>query len=145
MQLGHEVPTTSAADGGPVRVLLVDATASSSTALAELLREDGYVVECARDDRQALSRLAEFTPDLLVTDLRAPGVDGIELTRRTRQRSPDCAVVVVAVHDALDTAMAALRAGAAGYVVKPIDVGELERVMEAAVVRQRGRRLPTMG
>ena len=67
------------------RILIVDDEANARSALAELMREEGYSVETAADGFKALPKLEEFGPDLLLTDLRMPGMDGLELMRKARE------------------------------------------------------------
>jgi DNA-binding NtrC family response regulator len=123
------------------RILIVDDEADSSSALAQLLRDRGYVVETARDGFKALPKLKEFAPDLLLTDLRMPGMDGLSLMRRARELDPDSVTVVMTAYGALDTAMAAMRHGAIDYVTKPIHVEDLLRVIEPVLERRRVRRV----
>jgi DNA-binding NtrC family response regulator len=123
------------------RILIVDDEADASAALAELLRDRGYMVETARDGFKALPKLKEFAPDLLLTDLRMPGMDGVSLMRRAREMDPDSVAIVMTAYGALDTAMDAMRHGAADYVTKPIHVDELLRVLEPALERRRARRV----
>ena len=121
------------------RILVVDDEVNARTALAELLRDEGYAVETAADGFKALPKLDDFSPDLLVTDLRMPGMDGIQLMKKTHERDPECAVIVVTAFGAVDTAVAAMRAGAADYVTKPVNVEELVLVIDRALERRRIR------
>ena len=77
------------------RILVVDDEANARTALAELLRDDGYVVETAADGFKALPKLEDFAPDVLLTDLKMPGMSGIELMRKAREHDPESATVVM--------------------------------------------------
>src|SRR5262245_23901935 len=121
------------------RILVVDDEANARTALAELLRDEGYQVETAADGFKALPKLEEFAPDLLLTDLKMPGMDGIDLLRRARERDPECAAVVMTAYGAVDTAVAAMRQGASDYLTKPINVDELSVVLDRALERRRLR------
>jgi DNA-binding NtrC family response regulator len=121
------------------RILLVDDEANARTALVELLKEEGYQVESAADGFKALPKLADFAPDLLLTDLKMPGMDGIELMRKARERDPECVCMVMTAYGAVDTAVAAMREGAADYVTKPINVDELVIVLDRAIERRRLR------
>jgi DNA-binding NtrC family response regulator len=107
------------------RVLVVDDEADARTALGELLRADGYLVETAADGFKALGKIADFAPDLVLTDLRMPGMNGVELLRKLRADNPDLAVLVMTAFGALDSAVSALQEGAAGYFMKPLNVTEL--------------------
>jgi DNA-binding NtrC family response regulator len=119
------------------RILIVDDEANARTALAELLRDEGFQVETAADGFKALPKLEEFAPDLLLTDLKMPGLDGLELMQRAREGDPEIASVVMTAYGAIDTAVAAMRQGAADYLTKPINVDELLIVMDRVLERQR--------
>jgi DNA-binding NtrC family response regulator len=119
------------------RILIVDDEANARTALAELLRDEGFQIETAADGFKALPKLEDFSPDLLLTDLKMPGLDGLELMRRAREGDPEIAAVVMTAYGAIDTAVAAMRQGAADYLTKPINVDELLIVMERVLERQR--------
>ncbi|HEY3234077.1 MAG TPA: sigma-54 dependent transcriptional regulator [Polyangiaceae bacterium] len=127
-------PETSA------RILVVDDEANARTALAELLRDEGYWIETAADGFKALPKLEEFAPDLLLTDLKMPGMDGIDLMRKAQEVEPETAVVVMTAYGAVDTAVAAMRQGAADYLTKPINIEELSIVLERVLERRRLRR-----
>src|SRR5438552_17175626 len=121
------------------RILIVDDEANARTALADLLRDEGYSVETAADGFKALPKLEELAPDLLLTDLKMPGMDGIELMRKARERDPEIVAVVMTAYGAVDTAVAAMRQGAADYLTKPINVDELVIVIDRALERRRLR------
>jgi DNA-binding NtrC family response regulator len=122
------------------RILIVDDEANARTALADLLRDEGYTIETAADGFKALPKLEDFSPDLLLTDLRMPGMDGLDLLRKTRDKDPETAAVVMTAHGAVDTAVAAMQQGAADYLTKPINVEELVIVIDRALERRRLRR-----
>jgi DNA-binding NtrC family response regulator len=107
------------------KVLVVDDEADARTALAELLRAEGYLVETAADGFKALGKMQEFAPDLVLTDLRMPGMNGVELLEKLRADHPDVVVLVMTAFGAAESALAALREGAAGYFMKPLNVTEL--------------------
>ena len=121
------------------RVLIVDDEANARTALAELLRDEGYQVETAADGFKALPKLDDFAPDLVLTDLKMPGMDGIDLMKKAREQDPERAVVVMTAYGAVDTAVAAMRQGAADYLTKPINVEELVLVLDRALERRKLR------
>ena len=122
------------------RILVVDDEPNARGALAELLRDEGYAVETAADGFKALPKLEEFAPDLLLTDLRMPGLNGIELLRKARALDPEIAAVVMTAHGEVETAVAAMREGAADYLSKPLVFDELKIVLERALERRRLRR-----
>ena len=121
------------------RILVVDDEATARSALAELLREEGYVVETAVDGFEALHKLDEFAPELIITDVKMPGLDGLGLLRKALDQDPDRAVIVMTAFGAVQTAVAAMRAGAADYLTKPVGFDELSLIVDRAVEHRRLR------
>ena len=105
---------------GPGRVLIADDHALVREGLRAVLEgEEGIeVVGEAADGREALRACAELSPDLVLMDVRMPGMDGLEATRQIKARMPGVAVVMVTMHENPDYLLEAVRAGAAGYVLK---------------------------
>jgi two-component system, NtrC family, response regulator AtoC len=127
------------------RILVVDDEVNARTALAELLRDEGYDVETAADAFKAIGKLEAFTPDVVVTDLKMPGMDGIELVKKIKQMEEPPAVIVMTAFGAVQSAVDAMRAGAADYLTKPINFEELlvvlGRVLEHQKLRAEAARL----
>ncbi len=121
------------------RILIVDDEANARTALAELLRDEGYLVETAADGFKALPKLEDFSPDLVVTDLKMPGLYGLELMAKVRERDPECVVIVMTAFGAIESAVQAMRQGAADYLSKPVNVEELSLVLGRELERKRLR------
>ena len=122
------------------RILIVDDESNARNALAEILREEGYSCETAADGFKGLGRFSDFEPDLVLTDLKMPGMDGVEFLTKVRERSPGLPVVVMTAFGAVDTAVQAMRSGAIDYLNKPINTGELLIVIERAMQESRLRR-----
>jgi len=122
------------------RILIVDDESNARNALAEILREEGYSCETAADGFKGLGRFSDFEPDLLLTDLKMPGMDGVELLRRVREVSPGLPVIVMTAFGAVDSAVQAMRSGAIDYMTKPIRTDELLLVVERALGEHRLRR-----
>src|SRR5512139_2110746 len=122
------------------RILVVDDEANARTALAELLRDEGYDVETAADAFKALGKYETFSPHVVVTDLKMPGMDGIELVKKIRAAEDPAAVVVMTAFGAVASAVEAMRAGAAEYLTKPLNFEELLVVIERALEHQALRR-----
>src|SRR5688500_4309477 len=102
------------------RLLVVEDDARLRRAL-ELLLADHWDVEVANDGRQALERMERITPDLVLTDLLLPGIDGFELTRALRAEPRTRAVPIVVISGLTDEAdrLRALEAGANDFLIKP--------------------------
>ncbi len=112
------------------KVLVVDDEVSARTTLADLLRDEGYEVEMAADAFKALGKIAAFGPQVVVCDLQMPGMDGIELVKRVRALDDPAAVIVMTAFGAVQTAVEAMRSGAADYLTKPLDFDELLLVLD---------------
>ena len=80
----------------------------------------------ARSGEEALDRLRNAPYDLIITDLRMPGMDGVELVRRLKTDHPDLAVVVMTAYGTIESAVEAMRLGAADYLVKPFEAAEVD-------------------
>jgi DNA-binding NtrC family response regulator len=118
------------------RILVVDDEANARNALAEILREEDYLVETAADGFKALARADSFCPDLVLSDLKMPGMDGVELLAKLKSAPDlDVEVVVMTAFGAVETAVAAMRAGAADYLTKPLNTDELLVVLDRALER----------
>jgi len=127
------------------RILVVDDEVNARTALAELLRDEGYEVETAADAFKALGKYESFSPHVVVTDLKMPGMDGIELVKKIRASEDPAAVVVMTAFGAVSSAVDAMRSGAADYLTKPLNFDELlvvlDKVLEAQALRREARQL----
>jgi DNA-binding NtrC family response regulator len=121
------------------RILVVDDEANARSALVELLREEGYSVEGAADGFKALGKLTELAPDLVLTDLKMPGMDGIDLLKKIHAHDQGIAVVVMTAFGAVETAVAAMRAGASDYLTKPVNVVEMSLVVKREIGQRRLR------
>lgn len=122
----------------PARVLIVDDDALGRAHLADTLKVAGHRVECAEDGESALRRLEAEDGDfaVLVTDLRMPGMDGVELIGRAKALRPEMDALVVTAVDSVPAAVRAMRAGALHYVVKPVDAEALRIEVARCLERQ---------
>ena len=121
------------------RVLVADDEASARTGLANLLRDEGFDVTLAEDGQRALARVQEIAPDVLVTDLRMPGLDGLELLRRAREVDPEIVVILATAFADVETAVRAMHEGAEHYLTKPVQFDELLLVIRRALERRKLR------
>lgn len=123
----------------PGRLLLVDDDPSVRRALSGTLSEAGYEVATAEDAEGALSRLLEFSPDVILSDIRMPGLGGIELLKKVRERAPSVDVILMTAFDDMPTVVSAMREGAFDFLVKPLDPEELQSVLDRAEADRRAR------
>lgn len=122
----------------PARLLVVDDEAAIRTFLTRLLERAGYAVQAASDGREALVWLDAGTFDLLLTDIRMDGLDGVELLAEARARTPDLAVILLTGYATVESAVAALRRGASDYLLKPVKNEEILAAV-ATALEQRAR------
>jgi len=117
-----------------VRVLIAEDEGLLRATLAELLarEQDVTIVATAGNGRDALIESLAHRPDVVLTDLRMPVMDGIELTREVRTQLPQTAVVVLTAYDDDDNLFAALKAGAIGYVLKDASVPQIAGAIRSA-------------
>jgi len=115
-------------------ILVVDDEAQISRVLKTTLSAQGYGVRTAADGEQALNEMSNWTPDLVITDLRMPNMDGLQLCRRIRAQSR-IPIIVLSVKGEESLKVEALDAGADDYVTKPFSVNELLARVRAALRR----------
>jgi DNA-binding NarL/FixJ family response regulator len=114
-----------------IRVLIADDQTITRSGLQTLLaaQPDLEIIAEARDGREAIEMAAEFQPDVILMDLRMPGVNGIEATRRIRRTSPHIHILVLTVFEDDTSVFPAIRAGASGYLLKNTEQEELLRAI----------------
>ncbi len=120
----------------PERVLVVDDEETIQFVLSTLLREQGYVVDTVGTAEAAFAKLEGHPYDLALLDIILPGVSGLELLDRIRQRCTDTQVVMMTSHASAQTAIEALRKGAYDYIHKPFELDEVLAVVERALEKR---------
>jgi len=108
------------------RILIVDDEAAMRESLKDWLMEDGYEVNSAESGEVAVKMAAERNWDIVLLDLKMPGMDGIETLKRIKEINPDAEVLMMTAYAAVDTAVQAMKEGAFDYLVKPFDPDEVE-------------------
>lgn len=128
----------SAPEGPVIRVVVADDQATIREALATMLDllPDISVVGTARNGEIAVQQVAQHHPDVLLTDLRMPVMDGAEATRLVAEQSPDTAVVLLTTFDDEQSILSALQAGARGYLTKEAGRDEIAAAIRAAASGQ---------
>ena len=118
-------------------LLLVEDEAPLREAVAEQLADRGYHVEQADSGEAALARLADFAFDIIVTDLRLPGIDGSAVVEAAVERYPDIIAIVVTGYGTVKDAVEAIKRGAWDFVSKPFQIDELLHVLDSALEQRR--------
>ncbi len=122
------------------RVLVVDDEKLIRWSVAERLQRDGYEVLSAETGEQALDLLAGMPPDLMLLDVRLPGMDGVQTLERALAIHPDLAVLMMSAHSTVDIAVDAMKHGAVDFLVKPFPFQALDAAVERAIATARTRR-----
>jgi two-component system response regulator GlrR len=115
------------------RILLVDDDPGLLRLLSIRLRAEDYEVEAVESAHKALASVGQFSPDLVITDLRMDKMDGIGLLKELQTRSPGLRVVIITAHGTIPDAVTATQSGAFGFLTKPIDKDELMVTVEKAL------------
>jgi DNA-binding NtrC family response regulator len=115
-----------------ISILIVDDEESVRDSLSSWFKEDGYRVDCAEDAKKALSILETHNFDIILADLKMPGMDGLEMLRRIKSLNKDSIVIVMTAFATVDTAVKALKDGAYDYVTKPFDPDDLSHLIRNA-------------
>jgi len=118
------------------RVLVVDDELNIRGALVTLLEKREYQVRGAGSAKEALEQLETTPADLVLTDLKMPGMGGMEFLRQLKQKWPDTEVLIMTAFGSIDTAVEAMRCGAYDYITKPIDRERFAVVVEKALERR---------
>jgi two-component system response regulator HydG len=120
---------------GSVRILIVDDEPHIRSSLAAWFREEGYSVDVAASGKEALAAVAREGHNILLVDIKMPGMDGLELQRRLRELAPDATVIIMTAYASVETAVQALKEGAYDYIVKPFDPEAVSRLVRKAAER----------
>ena len=115
------------------QILVVDDEPNLRRVLAAQLTRDGYDVHTAENGEEGLALLEEHHIDLVITDLRMPKMDGMELLRRALALEPELPIVMLTAHGTVDNAVEALKTGAFDYITKPFDQAEVRTIVRKAL------------
>lgn len=128
-------PSLPPAQEKPLRILVADDDRDAREALSEILKRNGYEIEVAADGSEAMAMIHGAAYDIVLTDLKMPGADGIEVLRAAAGKKNDCLVILVTGFASLETALQAIRHGAYDYLTKPFRMDELLLVVRNAAER----------
>ena len=111
------------------RIMVVDDDERTVEIFHDKLQHSGYEVLTAQSAEEALGHLNKFKPAIIITDLKMPGMSGLDLLARVREHMPETEVIVVTGHEDMSTAVAAMKAGAFDYIVKPVDLKDVDSLV----------------
>jgi len=112
--------------------LIVEDEENERSGLAELVTSWGYRVETARDGAEGLEKATQWSPSIVITDLKMPRMDGLELLGQLAEQAQTIAVILVTAQGTIDSAVQAMRMGAYDYITKPIDTNRLRTIISNA-------------
>lgn len=113
-------------------ILLIDDEPAVLEGLQEFLEDEGYDVHLAKNGNEGLRVFHEIKPELVVTDLRMPGISGVEVIQQIKAANPQAVVIVITGYGSLESAVAAIRLSVFDFIGKPIDLEELRKTLERA-------------
>lgn len=120
-----------------IGILIVDDEISVRDSLYQWFKADGYRVDTADGAASALSKLQDHPWDIILLDIKMPGMDGIELQSRIKQIDRHIVTIIITAYASVDTAIQALKDGAFDYITKPIDPDDLGRLIRNAIEKRR--------
>ena len=121
---------------GVVSILIVDDEREVCRFLQRVLADPGYEVETCTSGEEAMARMAQHAFNLVITDLRLPGVNGLEVLRKAKELDPYCEVMVITAYASVESALEAMKSGAYDYIAKPFNVDEIKLVVAKALEKQ---------
>jgi len=120
-----------------IKILIVDDEASIRDALSQWFELDGYTVSSAEDANAALLKLQQGPWDIVMLDIKMPGVDGLELQRRIKKIDKNIITIMITAFASVETSIQALKEGAFDYIVKPVDPDDMSHLIRNAVEQRR--------
>src|SRR5690554_6686882 len=115
-----------------ISLLIVDDEISVRDSLYNWFIEDGFRVDCAENAKEALSMLESGNYNIILADIKMPGMDGMEMHRRIRALNPEAIVIIMTAFASVETAVQALKDGAFDYITKPFDPDDLSHLIRNA-------------
>ncbi|GJL62791.1 MAG: sigma-54-dependent Fis family transcriptional regulator [Nitrospirales bacterium] len=121
----------------PARVLIVDDDVETCALLHEIMEKEGYEVYMTHDGQTALDLMTGKPPDVVLSDIQMPGINGIELLTSIHERQPEIQVILLTAYGSLRTAVEGIKAGAFDYLSKPFVLDEIRTVVRRALDHKR--------
>jgi diguanylate cyclase (GGDEF)-like protein len=141
----------------PAKILIVDDEEFVRDLFRDVLEDEEYEIMTACDGKEALGKIKKQTFDMIISDISMPGMDGLELLQKTKEMDPDIEVIIITGYASVETAIKAMRLGAADYLAKPLNIdlikiivaktlekSQLERVAKKAQYYKELSRLDSM-
>ena len=133
-----------------IKILIIDDERPIRETLEMFLREKGYEVATSEDGKQGLEAVQRERPEIVILDIRLPGMDGLEVLRRIKEKGEETQVIMITAYHDKETTKQAMKLGAYEYIHKPLDADEFENAIEKVVhnlfheMRQGDKKATTM-
>jgi DNA-binding NtrC family response regulator len=118
------------------RILVVDDEENSRNVLSQYIIGWGHNVITAKSGEEALDTMAESSFDIVITDLRMTGISGIDLLREIKKNNPDTGALIITAFGEMDSYIEAMNLGAFDYLIKPIKLDELKKVISSFFIKE---------
>jgi DNA-binding NtrC family response regulator len=125
--------------GDDMKILVVDDEEGARELFNTILTDEGYEVTLANNGQDALSRMQGDSYDLVVTDIKMPGMDGLQLLQEIRRAGSQADVIMVTAYGEVESYLKAMSLGAAEYINKPIRIKELKRIVHKVLTERKAR------
>ena len=119
------------------KIFVIDDEQNVCMTLKEALETEGFTVDCYQSPIEGLQEVPRKKPDLIITDLLMPGMDGLKLIQRAKSVNPEINILLITAHASLESAIGAIRAGANDYLVKPFKIEELLKAVQKTLSQKR--------
>ena len=118
------------------RILIVDDEEHVRNLFSRILQKEGYKVQCASSGDEAIDKLANDAFDLVVTDLKMNGIDGLDLVHKVKGTNQELSFILISGYGTAQTALSAAREGVDFFLMKPIDISELKSAVQKALRKE---------
>ncbi|MCG2741146.1 MAG: sigma-54 dependent transcriptional regulator [Syntrophaceae bacterium] len=118
------------------RILIVEDDAKMRDALHYIMRKEGYVVDAVESGETALGRIKNADFELIISDLKLPGMDGMDVLRAVKEFKPDVSFIVITAYGTVDSAVVAMKSGAEDYITKPFNIDHIRLVVKKAMEKR---------
>jgi len=115
--------------GGRPRILVVDDEEVIRELLSEILMDEGYEVDTAKEGNEAMEKIKRLPFELVITDIRMPGLNGMEILRETKKKNPSIEVIIITGYGTPEIEAEAIAQGASGYINKPININQIRNMV----------------
>jgi len=118
------------------QILIVEDDVKMRTALREIMFKEGYSVETVETGEAALAKIGTTNYDLVITDLKLPGIDGMDILKAIRKSRPEISTIMITAYATVDTAVEAMKEGAEDYIAKPFNLDEIRIIVKKVLERK---------